>query len=178
VTFSAWWECATTTCSTSGPVPEPSSRVIAELDPTADDVVALGNTWSRPGSLWIEVDADGEEGWVNLRYVAYLGDTRDATSELMPDMSETRAETMLDLGALVAEAVAGDSDAVSVMSVAPSVGDLGEVTYDVIGFEDDSVLGARVHVFGTPDEGGEGFELKSVELTVLCSRGVSDGLCV
>jgi hypothetical protein len=152
--------------------------VIAELDPTADDVVALGNTWSRPGSLWIEVDADDEEGWVNLRYVAYLGDTRDATSELMPEMSETRAETMLDLGALVAEAMAGDSDAVSVMSVAPSVGDLGEVTYDVIGFEDDSVLGARVHVFGTPDEGGEGFELKSVELTVLCSRGVSDGLCV
>jgi hypothetical protein len=152
--------------------------VIAELDPTADDVVALGNTWSRPGSLWIEVDADGEEGWVNLRYVAYLGDTRDATSELIPDMSETRAETMLDLGSLVAEAVAGDSDAVSVMSVAPSVGDLGEVTYDVIGFEDDSVRGVRIHVFGTPDAGGEGFALKSVELTVLCSRGVSDGLCV
>lgn len=152
--------------------------VIAELDPTADDVVALGSTWSRPGSLWIEVDAGGEEGWVNLRYVAYLGDTRDATAELITDMSETRAETMLDLGALVAEAVAGDTDATSVVSVAPSVGDLGEVTYDVVGFGDDSVLGARVHVFGTPDEGGEGFELKSVELTVLCSRGVSDGLCV
>lgn len=152
--------------------------VIAELDPTVDDVVALGRTWSRPGSLWIEVDAGGEEGWVNLRYVAYLGDTRDATAELIPDMSETRAETMLDLGALVAEAVAGDTDATSVVSVAPSVGDLGEVTYDVIGFGDDSVLGARIHVFGTPDEGGEGFELKSVELTVLCSRGVSDGLCV
>lgn len=152
--------------------------VIAEFDPTADDVVARGTTWSRPGSLWIEVDADGKEGWVNLRYVAYLGDTHDATSELIPDMTETRAETMLDLGALVAEAVAADTDAVSVMSVAPSVGDLGEVTYDVIGFGDDSVLGARIHVFGTPDEGGEGFELKSVELTVLCSRGVSDGLCV
>ena len=34
---------------------------------------------------------------------------------------------------LVAEAVAGDTDAVSVVSVAPSVGDLGEVTYDVVG---------------------------------------------
>src|SRR5690606_17005399 len=128
--------------------------------------------------LWIEVDADGREGWVNLRYVAYLGDTRDATSELIPDMTETRAETMLDLGALVAEAVAADTDAISVVSVAPSVGDLGEVTYDVVGFGDDSVLGARIHVFGTPDEGGEGFELKSVEMTILCSRGVSDGLCV
>ena len=160
----------------SGPGTEFS--VIAELDPTAEDVVARGNTWSRPGSLWVEVDAGDEEGWVNMRYVAYLGDTRDATSELIPDMTETRAETMLDLGALVAEAVAGDTDAVSVVSVAPSVGDLGEVTYDVVGFGDDSVLGARIHVFGTPDEGGEGFELKSVELTVLCSRGLSEGLCV
>ncbi len=83
---------------------------------------------------------------------------------------------MLDLGALVAATVAGESGAEWVVSVAPSVGDLGEVTYDVVDFEDDSVRGARLHVFGEPAEGG--FVLRSVELTVLCSRGVSDGLCI
>jgi hypothetical protein len=64
------------------------------------------------------------------------------------------------------------------MSVAPTVGDLGEVTFDVIGIQDDAVRGFRVHVFATPDEGGEGFVLKSVEQTLLCGRGVSGGLCV
>ena len=154
--------------------------VIAKLAPTADDVVALGKTWSLPGALWIEVEAEGTDGWVNLAYVSYLGDTNDATAGIVDGIGETpRAETMLDLGLVVAEAVAGDSEAARiVVSVAPTVGDLGEVTYDVVGFGDDSVLGARLHVFGQPDEGGEGFVLKSVELTVMCSRGVSAGACV
>ena len=89
------------------------------------------------------------------------------------------AETMLDLGLIVAEALASDEPASRiVMSVAPTVGDLGEVTYDVVGIGDDSVLGFRLHVFATPDEGGEGFVLKSVEQTVLCGRGLSGELCV
>jgi hypothetical protein len=63
------------------------------------------------------------------------------------------------------------------MTVEPAVGDLGEVTYDVIGLGDDAVFGFRLHVFGQPGAGGD-FSLKSVERTILCGRGVSDGLCV
>jgi hypothetical protein len=150
--------------------------ILAELEPTEDAVTALGRTRSRPGSLWIEVAAAGTEGWVNLAYLAYLGDTTDATSDIVAGGPRPRAATMLDLGALVAATVAGESGAEWVVSVAPSVGDLGEVTYDVVGFEDDSVRGARLHVFGEPADGG--FVLKAVELTVLCSRGTSDGLCI
>jgi len=58
------------------------------------------------------------------------------------------------------------------------VGDLGDTTYDVIGLGDDAQLGWRLHVFGTPSESGEGFFLKSIERTLLCGRGVSDGFCV
>ena len=65
------------------------------------------------------------------------------------------------------------------MVVAPAVGDLGEVTYDVIGLGDDSIGGWRLHVFGTPSASGEGFLLKTLEATTLCTRGVTtDGLCI
>ncbi len=60
-------------------------------------------------------------------------------------------------------------------SAAATVGDLGEVTFDVVGMPDDAQHGVRLHVFGTPLPGG--FALKSVEATVLCSRGVTAGSC-
>ncbi len=156
--------------------------VIGELSPTEDGLVATGETRSIPGALWIRVDADGTEGWINLRYVAYLGDTNDITAQVIEQLgARPETETMLDLGTLVAEAVttAASGEAVPelVMSVAPTVGDLGEVTFDVVGLADDSVRGSRLHVFGTPSEGGEGFVLASVEATVFCARGVSDRLC-
>ena len=60
----------------------------------------------------------------------------------------------------------------------PTVGDLGEITVDVVGFPDDSVLGARLRVFAEPDPGGESFTVRTVESTTLCRRAVSEGLCV
>ena len=118
----------------------------------------------------IEVDYEGTEGWVNLRYVGYLGDTTDETSSVATTVSG--AETMLDLGFLVAETFASEEEPVSeiVLVVAPTVGDLGEVTYDVIGLGDDAVRGLRVHVFGDPIV--EAFTLRMVEVTTLCGRGV------
>ncbi|HUL99472.1 MAG TPA: hypothetical protein VLU24_08665, partial [Mycobacterium sp.] len=65
------------------------------------------------------------------------------------------------------------------VTVAPTtVGDLGEVTYDVVGFPDDAIAGERLHILGTP---GDRFTLEKVEATSLCRRGVSGdspGLCV
>ncbi|NNC44231.1 MAG: hypothetical protein HKO03_13440 [Acidimicrobiia bacterium] len=63
--------------------------------------------------------------------------------------------------------------------MAPTEGDLGEVTYDVVGIGDDSVLGERLHIFGQPTGDGSGFSLMAVESQVLCGRGVTDqGLCI
>ena len=70
------------------------------------------------------------------------------------------AETMLDLGFIVAESFARGAFAEIVLVVAPTVGDLGEITYDVIGFGDDP-RGGRVHVFGDPIV--EAFTLNAVE---------------
>ena len=49
----------------------------------------------------------------------------------------------------------------------------------VVGLLDDAQLGWRLHIFGQPTAGGEGFSLKSVEATAFCGRGVTeDGLCI
>ena len=65
-----------------------------------------------------------------------------------------------------------------VVSVAPTVGDLGEVTYDVVGLGDDSLGGYRLHIFGQPTDSGGGFSLMAIEATAMCQRAVHDGLCV
>ena len=157
-----------------------NQSIVATLEPLEDDVLVLGNARSLPNSIWTQVEIDGVTGWSNISFLAYLGDADDITARLVNDLGETpRAETMLDLGLIVAEALASlEPPSRIVMSVAPTVGDLGEVTYDVIGLGDDSLHGVRLHVFGTPDEGGEGFVLKAVERTQLCARGISGGFCV
>lgn len=156
-------------------------EIMATLDPLADDLVATGRHRLLSSSIWSEVEADGVTGWVNQSYLAYLGAVNDETSYVVDKLGEIpQAETMVDLGTLVAEQYASTEPASDiVMSVAPTVGDLGEITYDVIGLGDDAQVGVRLHVFGQPTAGGEGFSLKSVEVTGLCGRGVTaDGLCI
>jgi hypothetical protein len=156
-------------------------EIVARLDPLAQGIVVTGPARSLSASLWIEVEFTGGRGWVNSGFLAYIGLTNDVTAQVVNQLGEIpRAETMLDLGALVATTRASeDPPSTITVSAGPLVGDLGEVTYDVVGLGDDSVLGERLHVFGQPLVSGEGFELKSVEGTALCGRAVtSDGLCV
>ena len=159
--------------------PGASQEIVAGIPPTYADLVALGETRQLPGAMWIAVDYGTRTGWVNLRYIGYLGVTTDETATIEANLGSTpTAETMLELGRIVAESLASDEPASDiVVSVAPSVGDLGEVTYDVIGLGDDAVRGLRLHVFGQPID--EGFSLKTVEMTTLCGRGAdADGACV
>jgi hypothetical protein len=88
------------------------------------------------------------------------------------------AGTMLELGDLIAGALAvNDPPSRITLTVAPTEGDLGEVTFDIVGLEDDAVSGFRIHIFGAP--GGEGFYLDTVEARNFCSRAVdSQGFCV
>ncbi len=159
--------------------PGVANEIIEILDPTAIGIVATGRNRLLTESIWYEIEVGGDTGWVSSRYVAYVGLTDDVTAQIIEQMGERpTAETMLDLGALVAEHVAGEEvDVRFSLTVAPTVGDLGEVTYDVVGLPDDSVLGVRLHIFGEP--GDDGFGLRTVEQTILCRRGVTiDGLCI
>lgn len=157
-------------------------EVVAELDPLDDGISPTGhNRQLDDGSIWAEITADGTTGWASTAFLAHLGDVRDVTAELYPEVADRPAgDTMLQLGEEVAAARAGEGEPEPRIVVVdgPSVGDLGEVTVDVLGYPDDSVLGERLHVFAEPDPGGEGFTVRSVESTTLCRRGVSDGRCV
>lgn len=159
--------------------PGADQGILEGIPPLYDSLTAQGRTRQlTSGAMWILVDYAGTDGWVNLRFIAYLGNTSDITAAVVEDFGDVPGgETMLDLGRAVAESLAGDISADIVISVAPTIGDLGEVTFDVTGFEDDSVRGSRIHVFGQPID--EAFVLDSVEATPLCARGVDeDGYCV
>jgi hypothetical protein len=161
-------------------LPGTEYAIVTTLNPLADDVVATGRHRLLTSSIWNEVTASGVTGWVNSRYLGYLGGVDDLTSFVVTQLGGIpEAETMLDLGTMVAESFdPGEGGFGSEMVVTPTVGDLGEVTFDVVGLLDDAQLGYRLHIFGQPTDGGEGFSLMSVEATALCGRGVTaEGLC-
>lgn len=151
--------------------------VATALDPTADGATSRGHGWRSGSTWWIEVSAGGATGWADVRFLAGRGGTEDVTATVIDRLgSRPTAETMLELGRTVAEAMASREPPSSiVMSVAPSVGDLGEVSYDVVGLGDDSVRAERLHVFGRPTTSGESFSLRNVEATYFCARGSATG---
>jgi hypothetical protein len=158
--------------------PGASQTIVDTIEPTFMELVAQGETREIPGAFWIEVDHDGEVGWVNMRYIGYAGGVDDITASVVDDIGgPVSAASMIELGLLVAESIASDDPASVIVRVTPvTTGDLHEVSYDVVGFGDDAVAGARLHVFGQPT--GSGFALKSVESMVICSRGVDGEACV
>ena len=89
--------------------------------------------------------------------MAYLGDTDDITASVVADLGGTipEASNMAALADIVAGTLAS-TDPVSKVTttVAPSLGDLGEITIDIIGIGDDSVLGFRLVIFGQSEDGG------------------------
>ena len=160
--------------------PGTDQPVLVRLPPLTDDVVATGQERQLPDSIWYEITLDEVTGWASSAYLAWIGDTSDVTSAVIDLLGETpTAETMLELGLIVAESQTSEEPPPRIrVARAPTVRDVGEVTYDVIGLGDDALFGLRLTIFGTPDDSGESFTLKTVESTALCARGLTaDGLC-
>lgn len=160
--------------------PGADQPILAGIPPTYEEIVALGETRSLP-AWWVKVVYEDTVGWVNLSFLAFIGATSDVTAAILDQLGGSlEAATMTELGAEVAAAAASDDPPSDIVVVVDeTVGDLGEITYDVIGLGDDSVAGVRLHIFGEPTTGG--FSLRTVEMTALCQpvRGVDDdGLCV
>ena len=121
-------------------------------------------------------------GWASSAFLSPLGATSDATAEIVAVLGETpAAPTLEELARLVAEAVASDDPPSRiVVSGAPVIGDLAEITVDVLGLPDDAVRGFRLQVFAQQDSESDLFTLRTVESTTICDshRGVSEeGLC-
>lgn len=157
--------------------PGTDRAIVATLAPTADDVVTTGRARSLARSIWYEVEIDGGTGWVNLSFLALPGVVDDITAQVVADLGGIpTAETLVELGELVAATRASDDvESRIAVVVGPTLGDLGEITMDVLGFADDAVAGERLHVFADQDDSGEAFGLSSVEATTWCLRGLADG---
>lgn len=151
--------------------PGTNQRIVAKVSSDSPDLVATGRARALTRSIWYEVSVDGVTGWASFSYLGFIGETYDTTSSFLD--SAPTAVSMSELGKFIAVEYAADQPSHRIVrSLTPSVGDLGEVTFDIIGFSDDSVAGVRLHVLGTPHDSGDGFVLKSVEATTFCRRGV------
>lgn len=158
--------------------PGTSFDVIAEIPPGYRELVALGSTRDIGSSFWVEVDYEGTTGWVHMGFVGLQGVTDDLTAYVVEQLGgRPTAESMAELGLIVSELLSSEDPPSELVMVTPeTIGDVAEVTYDVIGLGDDSVRGLRVHLFAEPFDGG--FILRTVEVTNICDRGVTaDGLC-
>ncbi|MDE0321283.1 MAG: hypothetical protein F4190_00600 [Acidimicrobiales bacterium] len=160
---------------------EPGGQIVAKLDSTGTGIVPTGTRQEVSGVLWHEVHAAGVIGWVSGDYVTPLGATADTTTQIVARLGQTpSAANLAALGRTVAGAVASEEPESRVrISGEPTVGELSEVTMDVVGQPDDSIRGFRLRVFATRNSDGT-FTLRNVEGTVMCyiDRGVSaQGLC-
>lgn len=159
--------------------PGVSYDVVGTYSPTEETVIQTGRARIFPGSLWVEVSLPDGPGWVNNFYLGYKGPTDDLTSLVVTRLGKIpTAASMDELGSIVAQELASDDPPSTVtLTVPATVGDVGEVTYDVVGLGDDAAWAWRLLVFGQKDN-GSGFSLMSIEATEYCLRGLSpDGLC-
>lgn len=154
--------------------------VIATLDPLEAGFTATGRHRLLPTTVWSELVVDGSTtGWVNRTFIAVEGVTTDETASIATlfDGEMPAAETLSALGFVVAESLAFGDPVRIEMSAAPTVGDLGGVTYDLAGIADDSVAGFRLRVFAIERNGS--WELRNLESMTMCSRGgTPGGLCL
>ncbi|WP_419930883.1 SH3 domain-containing protein [Candidatus Poriferisodalis sp.] len=160
---------------------EPGGQIVAKLDSRSTGIVPTGTMQEVSDVLWYEVHAAGVLGWVSGDYVTPLGATVDTTTEIVARLGQTpSAANLAALGRAVAAAVASEEPESRVrISGEPTVGELSEVTMDVVGQPDDSIRGFRLRVFATRNSDGT-FTLRNVEGTLMCyiDRGVSaQGLC-
>ncbi|MEM9562664.1 MAG: SH3 domain-containing protein [Actinomycetota bacterium] len=162
--------------------PGTDTEIVATAAPTADDLVATGRARQLPSSFWYEVQLDGGDGvsgWVSVAFVAFAGATDDATAEFLAANGPASAETLVDLADAVGTALGSEDPASTIVqTVAPTVGDLGEITVDVVGLGDDAGAGYRLHLFAEENANGETWDLRTIERTSFCTRGVSGEFCV
>lgn len=155
--------------------PGTSYPEVVALDPMTTDIRAHGvNRMLDEGGAWALVDIHTFTGWASLRHLLQPGPVEDLTHEI-GDVPP--ASSIDELAANVADVRTADTPEAETTIVArPESGDLHEIVVDILGFRDDAVGGERLHIFATAEDGS--FRVKSIEVTVLCSRGVEDGLCL
>ena len=152
--------------------------VVTVLEPDTTNIAALGMTWLLPGSAWYAVSADGVQGWASGSFLLQPGDIVDITIQVVERLGAVpQSGSLIDLGLIVADAMASEEPASSIEQPARVVvGEVGEMIVDVVGLGDDAVGGFRPRVVAHETDGT--WVLDRVEARLLCIRGVDEGRCV
>ncbi|MGH1504740.1 MAG: hypothetical protein ACRBI6_14360 [Acidimicrobiales bacterium] len=173
----------------SGPGVE--TDVVIDLPAIQDfptPIVASGEAWQFPGSIWWKVEVDGQELWASQSFLGMLGNTTDITAEVEGLLGIQPITTIEDAADRVAATrlIDVESEIRIRHVVQPLAFDFtSRAVIDVLGYPDDSVKGERLEITLDPvfDESGDepelvGWVVTRVDSTPICSRGVSGGLCL
>ncbi|WP_150460484.1 hypothetical protein [Nesterenkonia ebinurensis] len=171
--------------------PTSEAEVVGELGPLSAAYLG-GREREHPaladGGIWREVELADGYGWVETQGdggdLFYFGETQDITEEYIDEVPPAEDPQLIAEG--VAERSLGE-DGEMIDEHGEPMGpdytlistpeDHGEEFYriDVLGLMDDAMAGYRLFV--TVEEAEGGYELIQVERTLICSRGITDGLC-
>lgn len=165
-------------------LPGPDQQIVERLAPLRTGVALTGRARMVGDAAWYEIRADDTVGWVHSAFIDLVAGTTDITAEVRDANLPPTAASMRELAEQVVRArgldegyqlvwgprrvsgVSAEEQRRVVISDGPRVGDLGEITVDVIDTFDDSVAAERLTIFGQP--AGDGFSLRSVERTLFC----------
>ena len=171
--------------------PSPDADVLASFGPLSEDLdtSALGEAWAAPSGVWWKVNVAGTEAWANQAFLGSLGSSINGYDQLSAELDVFEYET-IEAAALAVAALRSSEDPESrvVLASEPLAFETGGfVVVDVLDLGDDSVKGERIRVdvqtVFDEESGEEGaqdvdyFRIVDIELTPICGRGVSDGLC-
>lgn len=171
--------------------PSPDAEVLASYGPLSGDLdtSALGSAWAAPSGVWWMVEVAGTTAWANQAFLGSLGNTINAFDQLSAEL-ETLQFDSVEAAALAVAELRSSVDPASeiVFAGEPLLFEIGGfAVVDVMGLGDDAVKGERlridVSVVFDEESGEEGGQdvayvvLADVEITAICGRGVSDGLC-
>lgn len=169
--------------------PDPRAAIVDTVAPlaTSPAVVSSGGGRLFTRSAWWEVTVGGEEAWANAAFLGMLGRTDDVFDEIEAVLPSTEAPTVEELGEAIGETRAsGPVPRVELVTPVEGLDAAGaEVTIDVIGLGDDALKGERLRLtldllFDDADAADPeivGYRLVGAMQTLICWRGVSDGLC-
>lgn len=160
--------------------PGADQEILDTLGPLTTGLVFSGRArrLSSRTAAWYEVDVEGVTGWVHAGFVAPLAGTFDITSEVVGAAGDNPiGSSVEDIGAQVVaiRSQFADPPPRSVIVDRPTPANTNTITYDLVGFHDDSVYGERLRVFVQDISDTEGVELQRVEATYICMRGSGSG---
>jgi len=159
--------------------PGVSGLIVTTLGPLRDDVIATGNNRLLTSSIWFEIEANGLTGWASGRFLGYLGGSGDVLAAVVAELGAPPAAADFDaLVALIAGTYASTEPQSRITTALAPFGEEPIVTtVDVLDIGDDALLGYRLVIFGSEVAPGD-FQAQGIELTFICSRGVSGDLCL